>query len=81
MEVKEFGHHLMQTFAPSTIVVILSWFSFWFLLDAIAGIVGLLPVDISYYVYWIANNLCIYETHHNFVFVLQTLKRFFVENM
>lgn len=36
------GHHLIQTFAPSSLVVMLSWFSFWLGLDAIPGRVTLL---------------------------------------
>ncbi|XP_014599516.1 PREDICTED: glycine receptor subunit alphaZ1 [Polistes canadensis] len=39
---REIGHHLIQTFAPSTLVVMLSWFSFWLGLDAIPGRVALL---------------------------------------
>lgn len=39
---RQFGHHLIQTFAPSTLVVMLSWFSFWLGLDAIPGRVTLL---------------------------------------
>jgi Neurotransmitter-gated ion-channel ligand binding domain len=26
---RQIGHHLIQTFAPSSLVVMLSWFSFW----------------------------------------------------
>ncbi|KAJ8918916.1 hypothetical protein NQ315_016818 [Exocentrus adspersus] len=32
---RQIGHHLIQTFAPSTLVVMLSWFSFWLDLDSI----------------------------------------------
>jgi len=39
---RQIGHHLIQTFAPSTLVVMLSWFSFWIGLDAIPGRVTLL---------------------------------------
>ncbi|XP_077256062.1 glycine receptor subunit alpha alkaliphile isoform X2 [Temnothorax americanus] len=39
---RQIGHHLIQTFAPSTLVVMLSWFSFWLDLDAIPGRVTLL---------------------------------------
>lgn len=39
---RQIGHHLIQTFAPSTLVVVLSWFSFWLGLDAIPGRVTLL---------------------------------------
>lgn len=39
---RQIGHHLIQTFAPSTLVVMLSWFSFWLDLDAIPGRVALL---------------------------------------
>lgn len=39
---RQIGHHLIQTFAPSTLVVMLSWFSFWLGLDAIPGRVTLL---------------------------------------
>ncbi|KAF7274936.1 hypothetical protein GWI33_012401, partial [Rhynchophorus ferrugineus] len=39
---RQIGHHLIQTFAPSTLVVVLSWFSFWLDLDAIPGRVTLL---------------------------------------
>ncbi|XP_033339354.1 glycine receptor subunit alpha alkaliphile isoform X1 [Megalopta genalis] len=39
---RQIGHHLIQTFAPSTLVVMLSWFSFWLGLDAIPGRVALL---------------------------------------
>lgn len=34
---RQIGHHLIQTFAPSSLVVMLSWFSFWLGLDAIPG--------------------------------------------
>lgn len=39
---RQIGHHLIQTFAPSALVVMLSWFSFWIGLDAIPGRVTLL---------------------------------------
>ncbi|XP_019872484.1 glycine receptor subunit alpha-2 [Aethina tumida] len=39
---RQIGHHLIQTFAPSTLVVALSWFSFWLGLDAIPGRMTLL---------------------------------------
>ncbi|XP_063233163.1 glycine receptor subunit alpha-2 [Bacillus rossius redtenbacheri] len=39
---RQIGHHLIQTFAPSSLVVMLSWFSFWIGLDAIPGRVTLL---------------------------------------
>lgn len=39
---RQIGHHLIQTFAPSTLVVVLSWFSFWLDLDAIPARVTLL---------------------------------------
>ncbi|KAK9736810.1 Neurotransmitter-gated ion-channel transmembrane region [Popillia japonica] len=39
---RQIGHHLIQTFAPSTLVVVLSWFSFWLSLDAVPGRVTLL---------------------------------------
>lgn len=39
---RQIGHHLIQTFAPSGLVVSLSWFSFWLGLDAIPGRVTLL---------------------------------------
>ncbi|GLV37987.1 uncharacterized protein CBL_07784 [Carabus blaptoides fortunei] len=39
---RQIGHHLIQTFAPSALVVMLSWFSFWLGLDAIPGRVTLL---------------------------------------
>jgi len=39
---RQIGHHLIQTFAPSILVVMLSWFSFWIGLDAIPGRVTLL---------------------------------------
>ncbi|CAH1109375.1 unnamed protein product [Psylliodes chrysocephalus] len=39
---RQIGHHLIQTFAPSTLVVVLSWFSFWLELDAIPARVTLL---------------------------------------
>lgn len=39
---RQIGHHLIQTFAPSALVVCLSWFSFWLGLDAIPGRVTLL---------------------------------------
>ncbi|XP_015437124.1 PREDICTED: glycine receptor subunit alpha-3 [Dufourea novaeangliae] len=39
---RQIGHHLIQTFAPSMLVVMLSWFSFWLGLDAIPGRVALL---------------------------------------
>ncbi|XP_025985945.1 glycine receptor subunit alphaZ1 isoform X4 [Solenopsis invicta] len=39
---RQIGHHLIQTFAPSTLVVMLSWFSFWLDLDAIPGRIALL---------------------------------------
>lgn len=39
---RQIGHHLIQTFAPSALVVQLSWFSFWLGLDAIPGRVTLL---------------------------------------
>ncbi|KAF2898643.1 hypothetical protein ILUMI_07537 [Ignelater luminosus] len=39
---RQIGHHLIQTFAPSTLVVMLSWFSFWLGLDAVPGRVTLL---------------------------------------
>ncbi|XP_057327339.1 glycine receptor subunit alpha-2 isoform X2 [Microplitis mediator] len=39
---RQIGHHLIQTFAPSILVVMLSWFSFWLGLDAIPGRVTLL---------------------------------------
>lgn len=39
---RQIGHHLIQTFAPSSLVVVLSWFSFWLGLDAIPGRVTLL---------------------------------------
>ncbi|XP_030745367.1 glycine receptor subunit alpha-2 [Sitophilus oryzae] len=39
---RQIGHHLIQTFAPSTLVVVLSWFSFWLDLDAIPGRITLL---------------------------------------
>lgn len=39
---RQIGHHLIQTFTPSLLVVILSWLSFWLGLDAIPGRVTLL---------------------------------------
>lgn len=39
---RQIGHHLIQTFAPSTLVVVLSWFSFWLGLNAVPGRVTLL---------------------------------------
>ncbi|XP_018328126.1 glycine receptor subunit alpha-4 isoform X2 [Agrilus planipennis] len=39
---RQIGHHLIQTFAPSTLVVMLSWSSFWLGLDAVPGRVTLL---------------------------------------
>ncbi|EEZ99340.1 ligand-gated ion channel subunit precursor [Tribolium castaneum] len=39
---RQIGHHLIQTFAPSSLVVVLSWFSFWLGLDAVPGRVTLL---------------------------------------
>ncbi|KAJ3666088.1 hypothetical protein Zmor_001543 [Zophobas morio] len=39
---RQIGHHLIQTFAPSTLVVVLSWLSFWLGLDAVPGRVTLL---------------------------------------
>lgn len=39
---RHIGHHLIQTFAPSALVVVLSWFSFYLGLDAIPGRVTLL---------------------------------------
>ena len=36
------GNHLIQTFAPCSLVVSLSWFSFWLELDAISARVSLL---------------------------------------
>ncbi|XP_044730107.1 glycine receptor subunit alpha-4 isoform X2 [Chrysoperla carnea] len=39
---RHIGHHLIQTFAPSGLVVVLSWFSFYLGLDAIPGRVTLL---------------------------------------
>ncbi|XP_045492202.1 glycine receptor subunit alpha-1 isoform X1 [Colias croceus] len=39
---RQIGHHLIQTFAPSSLVVMLSWFSFWLDLDAVPGRVTLL---------------------------------------
>lgn len=39
---RQIGHHLIQTYAPSALVVQLSWFSFWLGLDAIPGRVTLL---------------------------------------
>ncbi|XP_017780598.1 PREDICTED: glycine receptor subunit alpha-4 isoform X2 [Nicrophorus vespilloides] len=39
---RQIGHHLIQTFAPSTLVVVVSWFSFWLSLDAVPGRVTLL---------------------------------------
>nr|XP_022904201.1 glycine receptor subunit alpha-2-like isoform X2 [Onthophagus taurus] len=39
---RQIGHHLIQTFAPSTLIVILSWFSFWLGLDAIPARVTLM---------------------------------------
>lgn len=39
---RQIGHHLIQTFAPSTLVVMLSWFSFWLGLDAVPGRMTLL---------------------------------------
>ncbi|KAK8754296.1 hypothetical protein OTU49_015442, partial [Cherax quadricarinatus] len=40
------GHHLVQTFVPSFLVVCLSWFSFWLGLDAIPGRVTLLVTSL-----------------------------------
>ncbi|XP_034240005.1 LOW QUALITY PROTEIN: glycine receptor subunit alpha-4-like [Thrips palmi] len=39
---RQIGHHLIQTFAPSSLVVLLSWCGFWLGLDAIPGRVTLL---------------------------------------
>ncbi|KAF5295111.1 hypothetical protein FQA39_LY13262 [Lamprigera yunnana] len=38
---RQIGHHLIQTFAPSTLIVMLSWFSFWLELDAVPARVTL----------------------------------------
>ncbi|KAF5273065.1 hypothetical protein FQR65_LT04807 [Abscondita terminalis] len=38
---RQIGHHLIQTFAPSTLVVMLSWFSFWLGLDVVPARVTL----------------------------------------
>ncbi|XP_076056276.1 glycine receptor subunit alpha alkaliphile [Oratosquilla oratoria] len=43
---REIGHHLVQTFVPSFLVVALSWFSFWLGLDAIPGRVTLLVTSL-----------------------------------
>ncbi|XP_072379942.1 glycine receptor subunit alphaZ1-like [Diabrotica undecimpunctata] len=39
---RHIGHHLIQIYAPSTLIVALSWFSFWLDFDAIPGRVTLL---------------------------------------
>ncbi|KAK4882915.1 hypothetical protein RN001_006234 [Aquatica leii] len=38
---RQIGHHLIQTFAPSTLIVMLSWFSFWLGLDVVPARVTL----------------------------------------
>ncbi len=38
------GNHLIQTFSPCSLVVSLSWFSFWLELDAISARVSLLTL-------------------------------------
>ena len=43
---REIGHHLVQTFVPSFLVVALSWFSFWLGLEAIPGRVTLLVTSL-----------------------------------
>nr|XP_045591180.1 glycine receptor subunit alpha-3-like [Procambarus clarkii] len=43
---REIGHHLVQTFVPSFLVVALSWFSFWMDLDAIPGRVTLVVTSL-----------------------------------
>ena len=40
--IREVGHHILQTYVPSFLVVALSWFSFYLGLDAIPGRVTLL---------------------------------------
>ena len=40
------GHHVVQTYIPSFLVVSLSWFSFWIGLDAIPGRVTLLVTSL-----------------------------------
>lgn len=34
---RELAHHLIHTYAPSLLLVTLSWFSFWMGLDAVPG--------------------------------------------
>ncbi|XP_064095516.1 glycine receptor subunit alpha-4-like isoform X1 [Macrobrachium nipponense] len=43
---REIGHHIVQTFVPSFLVVTLSWFSFWLGLEAIPGRVTLLVTSL-----------------------------------
>ncbi|XP_076365883.1 glycine receptor subunit alpha-2-like [Tachypleus tridentatus] len=38
---RQIAHHVVQVFAPSALIVMLSWFSFWMGLDAIPGRVTL----------------------------------------
>jgi hypothetical protein len=39
---RQLGHHIIQVFIPTTLVVVLSWFSFWLGLDAVPGRISLL---------------------------------------
>ncbi|OXA58148.1 glycine receptor subunit alpha-4 [Folsomia candida] len=39
---RQLGHHVIQVFIPTSLVVILSWFSFWLGLDAVPGRITLL---------------------------------------
>lgn len=38
---RERMHHLMQSYVPSTLIVVISWFSFWLDVDAVPGRVSL----------------------------------------
>ncbi|XP_022236099.1 glycine receptor subunit alpha-3-like [Limulus polyphemus] len=43
---RQISHHLMQVFAPSALIVMLSWFSFWIGIDAIPGRVTLVVTSL-----------------------------------
>ncbi|XP_076319565.1 glycine receptor subunit alpha-2-like isoform X2 [Tachypleus tridentatus] len=43
---RHISHHLVQVFAPSALIVMLSWFSFWIGIDAIPGRVTLVVTSL-----------------------------------
>ena len=38
---RDFGHYLLQIYIPSTLIIMLSWVSFWLDADAVPGRISL----------------------------------------